>query len=412
MVEALHKRVKKYANHFEEVSGISACILNLVDQCFYDGPPPFCRDSCPCREKSCDCFQVHQRNCREAERWDGRYTYYCPLNLLFVATYCTSNTGIPIGIVAGPFLLDSFDRDAFPGLDAQALDILQQVPVMSTSKSYHFGETLAALLTCCGMRDRGFSPTENQWDTINKMFHLATSQEMDSVQTGYSIEMERRLSYLISEGDSDGAAQQISQLLSYLVLSATGNIQIIRSRCMELLVIISRSAIDAGADIETIFSLNDKYFEEFQKYTTPQELCMLVSSAASCYALMCKNAKTTKYSYAISKAINYIRQNYMGKITLDGTAKAVYLSRSYFSKLFAEEVGTTFSNYVIQTRIEKSKQLLLNTNVKLADVACLVGFVDQSYYTKCFRKLVGVSPGKYRRCQGKLDGGEKNYASV
>ena len=71
-----------------------------------------------------------------------------------------------------------------------------------------------------------------------------------------------------------------------------------------------------------------------------------------------------------------------------------------------EETGTTFSNFVIQTRIEKSKQLLLNSGIALADVACMVGFVDQSYYTKCFRRLVGVSPGKYRHCQGKLDGGE------
>ena len=119
-----------------------------------------------------------------------------------------------------------------------------------------------------------------------------------------------------------------------------------------------------------------------------------------------QDANSAKHSYAISKAISYIRQNYAGKITLEQTAKMVYLSRSYFSKLFAEETGTTFSNFVIQTRIEKSKQLLLNSGIALADVACMVGFVDQSYYTKCFRRLVGVSPGKYRHCQGKLDGGE------
>ena len=238
------------------------------------------------------------------------------------------------------------------------------------------------------------------------MFRLATSLDSDGTPTGYSIEMERRLGYFISDGDGEGARQQISQLLSYIILSAGGKLQTTRSRCLELLVVISRAAIDAGADIETIFSLNDKYFQEFQKCAVPQEMGVLVASAASCCASYVQDANSAKHSYAISKAISYIRQNYAGKITLEQTAKMVYLSRSYFSKLFAEETGTTFSNFVIQTRIEKSKQLLLNSGIALADVACMVGFVDQSYYTKCFRRLVGVSPGKYRHCQGKLDGGE------
>lgn len=409
MEETLLKRVKKYANHFEEISNVDACVLNLVDQKFHEDPPDFCRDSCPCKAVNCDCFQVHFRSCLEAERWDGRYTYYCPLNLLFVAAYCTTNTSVPTGIVAGPFLMDEFDRDAFPGLSEEALDALGRVPVMSAKKSYHFGETLAALLTCCGARDRGFSPTENRWDTINKMFRFAIDLGQNSAQTGYSIEMERRLGYLISEGDGEGARQQISQLLSYVVLSSGGNSQAIRSRCLELLVIISRSAIEAGAEIETIFSLNEKYFQELSKCGTPQDMGVLVASAASFCASYVRDASNAKYSYAISKAVNFIRQNYVGKITLEETAKMVYLSRSYFSKLFAEETGTTFSNYVIQTRIEKSKHLLLNDGIKLADVAYLVGFIDQSYFTKCFHKIVGVSPGKYRNCHGKLEGGSKGH---
>lgn len=402
MDESLLKRVNKYANHFKEISGVDTCVLNLREKKFYEDPPVFCRDSCPCKGGDCDCFQVHQRNCLEAERWDGRYTYYCPLNLIFVAAYCNTRMGIATGVVAGPFLLDEFDREAFPSLGSAALAALERIPVMSTSKGYHFGETLGALLTCCGIRDRGFSPTENRWDLINKMFKFATNDAEDT-QTGYSIEMERRLIHLISDGDSEGSRQQISQLLSYIALSSGGNIDAARSRCTELLVLMSRAAIDAGAEIDTIFVLNERYFQEFSSCTTMADMGVWLSSAAGGYASYVQDANSTKHSYAVSKAIAYIRQNYASKITLEGTAKMVYLSRSYFSKLFAEETGTTFSNYVIQVRIEKSKQLLLDSSVKLADVAYLVGFVDQSYFTKCFRKIVGISPGKYRNCQGKLE---------
>ena len=194
-----------------------------------------------------------------------------------------------------------------------------------------------------------------------------------------------------------------------MVISSGGNTEAIRSRCLELLVVISRSAIAAGAEIETIFSLNEKYFQELFKCVTPQDMGVLVASAASFCASYVIQASSGKYSYAISKAVNYIRQNYAGKITLEETAKMVYLSRSYFSKLFAEETGTTFSNYVNRTRIEKSKQLLLNEGVKLADVAYVVGFIDQSYFTKCFHKIVGVSPGKYLNSHGKLEGAAKSH---
>lgn len=409
MDEALLKRVRKYADHFEKISNVDACVLNLVDQDFFEGPPDFCRDSCPCKAISCNCFQVHFRNCLEAKRWDGRYTYYCPLNLMFVAAFCTTNTGVATGIVAGPFLLDEFDQDAFPGLSEEALAALKSVPIMDTKKSYHFGETLAALLTCCGVRDRGFSPTEHRWDTINEMFRFALNQGGNSAQTGYSIEMERRLGYLIAEGDGDAARHQISQLFSIIALSSGDSLERVRSRCLELLVVISRSAITAGAEIETAFSLNEKYFQELYKCVNPEDMGVLVASAAGCFASCVAKSSCGKYSYAISKAVNYIRQNYAGKITLEETAKMVFLSRSYFSKLFAEETGTTFSNYVNKTRIEKSKQLLLNEGVKLADVAYVVGFIDQSYFTKCFHKIVGVSPGKYLNNHGILEGGAKNY---
>lgn len=111
----------------------------------------------------------------------------------------------------------------------------------------------------------------------------------------------------------------------------------------------------------------------------------------------------SKYSYPISRAINHIRQNYASKITMEGTDKMVHLSRSYFSKLFTEETGTSFTNYVIQVRIEKSKPILLDNSVRLADVANMVGFIDQSYYTKCFRKIVGIFPNKYRSSRGKIE---------
>lgn len=60
------------------------------------------------------------------------------------------------------------------------------------------------------------------------------------------------------------------------------------------------------------------------------------------------------------------------------------------------------SSYINAVRVEKSKSLLLDNSIRLVDVANLCGFEDQSYYTKVFKRIVGVSPKRYRDCRGKL----------
>ncbi|MEA5050471.1 MAG: AraC family transcriptional regulator [Oscillospiraceae bacterium] len=403
MEDKLLTRAEKYAKHFEQTSGLSASVLSIRGKCFYSDPPSFCVNKCPAYKRgNCDFLQIHLRNCLEAEQWDGRYTYYCPADLMFMSAHNVSSTGIPVGVVTGPIILDEMDRSNLLGGDEELQKVLGDVATMSTSRAYHVGETLAALLTCCGIRDRGFSPTENRWDLINKMFEFATAGD-SNLKTGYPIELERRLQYVIQEGDKDGALQQINILISYIYLSSSGNLESIKSRMIELLTLVSRAAIDGGAEANAIFLLNEKYFREMQECTKVDDLGVWLAVAVQTYASYVLEFPSAKHSYAVFKAINHIKQNYAQKITLEETAKMVFLSKSYFSKLFAEETGTTFSNYIINVRIEKSKQLLLDGSIKLADVAYLVGFVDQSYFTKCFRKQVGVSPGKFRNNHGKIE---------
>ena len=75
---------------------------------------------------------------------------------------------------------------------------------------------------------------------------------------------------------------------------------------------------------------------------------------------------------------------------------------SYLSKIFKEEMDCTFTGYVSRVRIEKSRELLLDGSISIADIAVMVGFEDQSYFTKVFRRTVGVSPGEYRRRGGRV----------
>ena len=95
--------------------------------------------------------------------------------------------------------------------------------------------------------------------------------------------------------------------------------------------------------------------------------------------------------------MDYIKTNYREKITLDDVANYAYLSKSYLSKIFKEEMDCTLTAYINKVRVEKSKQLLLDERISLADIAGQVGFEDQSYFTKVFKKVTGISPGKFKR---------------
>jgi two-component system response regulator YesN len=90
----------------------------------------------------------------------------------------------------------------------------------------------------------------------------------------------------------------------------------------------------------------------------------------------------------------------MKKVTLDEVAACVYLSPSYFSKVFKQEMEMSFNTYLNYIRIEMSKKLLSDPSIAIVDISNLVGFEDQSYFSKVFKKMTGLSPKKFRE-QGK-----------
>jgi YesN/AraC family two-component response regulator len=90
----------------------------------------------------------------------------------------------------------------------------------------------------------------------------------------------------------------------------------------------------------------------------------------------------------------------MTKITLEDVAAHVYLSPSYLSKLFKTATGQNFNSYLNNLRIEHAKQLMLSGLGDLESVALTVGYEDQSYFTKVFKRLTGVTPKKFKSSNG------------
>ncbi len=108
------------------------------------------------------------------------------------------------------------------------------------------------------------------------------------------------------------------------------------------------------------------------------------------------NLASSKNVEIIRRAVNYINENYKKAITLESIANYVHLNSSYFSTLFKKETGMKFSDYLNKVRIEESKKLLKDIGISILEVSLEVGFEDQSYYSKVFRKVTGMTPKEYR----------------
>ena len=99
----------------------------------------------------------------------------------------------------------------------------------------------------------------------------------------------------------------------------------------------------------------------------------------------------------ILRAKEYIDLNYRRKFTLKDVATELYISPNYLSDLFKKHTGLKFSDYLMEVRMEKSKQYLLDVHYKVSDISSLVGFSDARYFSSAFRKKYQMTPMEFRR---------------
>ena len=98
----------------------------------------------------------------------------------------------------------------------------------------------------------------------------------------------------------------------------------------------------------------------------------------------------------ITKAKEYIHEHQAEELSLGQVARAVNTSTFYFCKMFKKITGINFTDYLSRVRIEKSKNLLLNPNLRVSEIAFEVGFQSLTHFNRVFKKILGQSPTEYR----------------
>ena len=162
---------------------------------------------------------------------------------------------------------------------------------------------------------------------------------------------------------------------------------------------IAATLIKWGAEVD-LKKLEELYFNTRVLTVKQYDALIRLLSTFAEHLVSCSSALVLKGqekdSPAIAQARSYIRDHSDDSMSLAAVAHVVNMSATYFSEKFKEMTGINFVEYVARTRVEKARNLLLNPNRRVSEVAFEVGFQSLSQFNRTFKKVVGESPRDYR----------------
>lgn len=160
---------------------------------------------------------------------------------------------------------------------------------------------------------------------------------------------------------------------------------------------ITRICVNSGMEMEQAFRLSDFYILKLDFLQTTKDVEDLHDRMVLDYTgkmrLLRKNTGTSK---PITACIEYIYSHIKERITIEDLAEHTQLSTSYLSRLFKEEIGISVSDYIREKKIEKAQNLLKFCDYSLIEISNYLAFSSQSHFIQIFKKLVGMTPKKYR----------------
>lgn len=134
---------------------------------------------------------------------------------------------------------------------------------------------------------------------------------------------------------------------------------------------------------------------DYQNIQDPKQLEMVLMEVCIMIQKVLRNVQYTKNQYNYKKACTFIEANYLKPITLLTVAEALHISPSYLSRLISKNGNDSFTDMVNALRIKEAKKQI-KQGIAFKEVAHNVGFTSQSYFTKIFRKIVGIAPSEYK----------------
>lgn len=241
-----------------------------------------------------------------------------------------------------------------------------------------------------------FLPFQFHPDT--RYFHEPEFQkEIPVTMLEQRYESENRILDAVARGDEEAAIEAMHQHSRFTYGGRFEGTLYQQKNKMIVLNTLLRKAIEPSKVhpyyIDAISSKYSRIIEEANE--VPNEMMWQMTRDYCAYV---RRYSLKGYSPAVQKVMNYVNLNVVAEpLTLKTLAAMCFISPSYLSALFKQETGSTLIDYINTQRVNRAAQLLVQNNHTIAAVAEEVGILDVNYFTKIFKKTLGVTPTRYRR---------------
>lgn len=171
--------------------------------------------------------------------------------------------------------------------------------------------------------------------------------------------------------------------------------RVIQNFVIDLFALLANKLKDIGIDIYSATHWKFNY-NEILVLSDMQEIRLWGKAMLEGISEYVSGSARSSESNIIQKVKEYLNNNYSSDISLEDAADLVFLSPNYFSRIFKQQTGENFIDYVVRLRIEKAKELLADTQYKTYEISSLVGYKSARYFSKIFKAFTGFTPSEYR----------------
>lgn len=361
-----------------------------------------------------------RKNCRDA-LYAGSVSvqlgisniHRCQMGGVLFAGTLIEDDSVAAHIVLGPCRMWDWDEYAREELDAacaQHPELSREVSIEAMERAFEAlpqincrqaRDICQLLFDICAAISCESNYLSRQRDSYNQQTELFSvlegDKQGDTDVHGYPISMEQELLRRVRVGDRSGARAILNELLGHILYGAGGNTEVLKARSLELVVMISRAAVEGGAELDRLLGMNYNFISELSGISAFDEVCLWLVKVLDKFMDTVYSTRATPNMLLLRGAAEFIAAHYSENIALDEVAESVHISPYYLSHLFRDELGITFIEYLTRTRVERAKQLLVDGKRTVAEVAREVGYEDAGYFSRVFKKLTGRTPAAYRR---------------
>jgi len=208
--------------------------------------------------------------------------------------------------------------------------------------------------------------------------------------------LEPTLMTAIRNEDIGEARRRINQVLVQIYSAGEERNDLLKGLLLELVVMMSRAAIEAGAAQSDALGMNFQFITKLATIDDDEQLAAWLKETIEHIMTTISKQRDFTPPLLITKALNFMRENIGNDISRDQVAKHAGISPSHFSRLLKERTGRSFTELLRQSRLDLASELLRDPARTLADIATTCGFCDQSYFTNVFHDVKGITPKQFR----------------